>query len=185
MVAKKALLTADDLLRMTDDGMRHELIRGELRSMPPAGGEHGYVAGEILGHTREFVRQDQLGFVFAAETGFHIESDPDTVRAPDVAFVSTERLAGPAKGYPALAPDLAVEVVSPGDSRREVDAKARYWLRCGSRMVWVVFLSPRSARVYRPGQEAQVLTENDTIDGGDVLPGFSCRVADFFAGWPF
>src|SRR4051794_34668142 len=112
MVGKKALLTADDLLRLPDDGMRHELIRGELRTMPPAGGEHGIIALEIGSLLREFVRRHHLGFVFAAETGFKIASNPDTVRAPDVAFVSLDRLKEPARGYLALAPDLAVEVVS-------------------------------------------------------------------------
>src|SRR4051812_10721952 len=94
MAAEKTLLTADELLSLPDDGLRHELIRGELTTMPPAGGEHGLVAGELFGLVRDHVRAHRLGYVFAAETGVFVEQDPDTVRAPDVAFIARARLPG-------------------------------------------------------------------------------------------
>lgn len=111
-------MTAEDLLRLPDDGVRRELVAGELIEMAPAGGEHGYVAGNAYYHLRAFVEQHEVGgAVFAAETGFKLARDPDTVREPDVAYVSAPRLArARVAGYPEMAPDLAVEVVSPNGS---------------------------------------------------------------------
>jgi hypothetical protein len=94
MAIRKSLMTADELLRLPDDNMRHELVRGELRTMPPAGGEHGFVGAELLGLVREYVRARDMGFTFNADTGFRISRNPDTVRAPDVAFIAKGRLPG-------------------------------------------------------------------------------------------
>src|SRR3954452_24163149 len=143
MATEKTLLTADELLSLPDDGMRHELVRGELKTMPPAGGEHGLVAGKLFG--RVFVHADtnQLGYVFAAETGVFVEQDPDTVRAPDVAFIARARLPGgrAPRGFLRVVPDLVAEVVSPGDRASELEEKVQTWLHAGVRLVWVVYPS--------------------------------------------
>src|SRR4051794_26210352 len=121
MTQEKTLLTADQLFEMPDDGMRHELVRGELRTMPPAGAEHGWIAFNAARIVGNHVITNQLGWVFAAETGFRIFRDPDTVRAPDVAFVGAARFpeGRPPIRFAELAPDLIVEVVSPSDSANE------------------------------------------------------------------
>jgi len=140
MTTRTRPVTAEELLRMPDDGFRYELVRGELRQVPPAGNEHGYRASELSSELRNHVKANGLGRIYAAETGFKIYSDPDTVRAPDEAFVSRERLEefGPLEGYWPGAPDLAVEVISPNDRHTEVMEKALEWLDAVCRMVLVV-----------------------------------------------
>src|SRR5688572_21746086 len=115
MAITPKLTTADELFDLPDDGMRHELVRGELRTMPPTGSEHGDEESVFDGSIGPYVRARKLGRVFVGETGFVLETDPDTVRAPDIAFVTRERLAesGVPRGYYRGAPDLAVEVISP------------------------------------------------------------------------
>ena len=167
---------------MPGDGFRYELVRGELKKMSPAGSEHGVVIIRLAKLLAIHVDDRQLGLVFGAETGFVIEHDPDTVRAPDVSFVAKQRI--PAEGIPKKfwpgAPDLAVEVVSPGDSVSEVDDKVADWLRCGTQLVWVVNPKWRNVTVYRSSADIRTLTENDELEGEDVVPGFRCRVADIF-----
>jgi Uma2 family endonuclease len=177
------LKTADDLLRMPDDGMRRELVAGELREMAPAGHEHGRVTMKLAGPLALYVDQHNLGAVFAAETGFLLAQDPDTVRAPDVALVVRERLtaAPPGPGYFPGPPDLAVEVISPGDTYSEVEATVEQWLDAGSRMVVVVNPRSRTLKVHRSVTEIMVLTDTDTWDGGDVVPGFRIPFASIFA----
>ena len=177
------IATADELLHMPDDGYRYDLIEGELRRMSPPGSVHGYVAMELSLRLGEHVRCNELGNVFAAETGFRIGRDPDTVLAPDVSFVRKERLAVtgiPDEFYPE-APALVVEVVSPGDTAEEVDDKMRRWLAAGVEMGWVVYPRGRTVTVYRGLDDIRVLTEDDTLDGGAVVPGFRCRVGELFA----
>jgi Uma2 family endonuclease len=176
------LTTADELFVMPDDGFRYELVSGALRRMPPAGSEHGAVAVNIAVVVAQFVRAHGLGVVFGAETGFKIASDPDTVRAPDLAFVRRERI--PQEGIPRefwpSAPDLAVEVVSPGDTYTEVEEKVHDWLNAGTRMVLVLNPRTRTVAIYTSHANAVRLTEADTLEGGEVLPGFTCRVAALF-----
>ena len=175
-------LTADEFLLLPDDGLRHELIRGEIVTMPLPGGRHGYVALEIAWRVNNHVKTHGLGRVYAAETGFLIERDPDTVRGADAAFVRRERLAeitDPDKHVP-FAPDLAVEVNSPSDRPGEVSEKAASWLAAGTRVVWVVSVKDRTVSVHSPGSEPVTLGENDTLAGGDVLPGFRCPVRELF-----
>ncbi len=146
---RKALLTADELLRLSTAGdRRYELVKGELYEMPPAGASHGDIAMEIGSRLRVYVKANQLGRVFAAETGFVLRLDPDTVRAPDASFVAEDRLppGDLPTGFLEFAPDLAVEVVSPGDRPGEVREKVEDWLRAGTRLVWVVH---PSTTVYR------------------------------------
>lgn len=175
-------VTAGELLSLPDDGIRRELIRGELRQMAPAGFRHGHVAGRIHNRLGPFVEEHALGIVCAAETGFRLATDPDTLRAPDVAFVSRERLAeaGEPDGFFPGAPDLAVEVVSPNDSYRDLHEKVLGWLRAGARMAIVADPASRTVTVYRPGGEAEVLTADDTLDGDDVVPGWRVLVGEFF-----
>lgn len=174
--------TADELLRTPDDGLRRELVRGEVREMTPAGHRHGWIAVNVTTSLAQHVRSKGLGRVYAAETGFRIGSDPDTVRAPDVAFVRRERVAevGDAPGYWPGAPDLAVEVVSPGDSYGEVEEKVLDWLSAGCRMVVVVNPQRRTATVYRSRTEIVVLAEGDDLEGGDVVPGWRLPVREVF-----
>jgi Uma2 family endonuclease len=175
--------TADELLRLPSDGTRYELIRGELRHMAPAGKEHGEVTVRITWRLAQHVEGHRLGVVFAAETGFRIAADPDTVRAPDVAFVSQARLdaAGAVEGYWPGAPDLVVEVVSPNDRYTDVEEKTTDWLEAGARMVLVVNPRKRNVTVYRSLSEIVILTAEDTLSGLDVVPGWEVRVGDIFA----
>ncbi len=133
-------ISAEDLLKKPNDGFRYELIEGELRKMSPAGQKHGRIAATITGSIVPHTRKNKLGAVYAAETGFLIQKNPDTVRAPDVAFVSQERLneVGEVDGYWPGAPDLVIEVISPSDTYTEVEEKVFEWLKAGVRMVIVV-----------------------------------------------
>ena len=133
-------MTAEQLLKLPDNGMRRELVLGELREMAPAGDEHGEIAMTIGSHLAQHVKSESLGRTYAAETGFLITRDPDTVRAPDAAFVRQDVIdaTGRLRGFRIGAPDLAVEVISPGDTYTEVHEKVMEWLDAGSRMVVVV-----------------------------------------------
>ena len=179
--AQSRLVTADELLQAPDDGLRRELVAGEVFVMAPAGEEHGTIAAEILIHLGQHVRERQLGRVYT-EAGFKLASDPDTVLAPDVAFVRRERIeaAGVGQGYRLGAPDLAVEVVSPNDSPGAVETKALRWLAAGCRMVVVVNPRRRTATVYRSRSDIVVLTASEEVDGGDVVPGWRLRVGELF-----
>ena len=171
--------TVDDLLAMADDGFRYELVKGVLHRMAPAGFEHGAIGMRLVTHLGPHVSANALGLVLGPDTGFRIESDPDTVRAPDVSFVRRDRIpeAGLPKGYWPGAPDLAVEVVSPGDTYAEVETKVEEWLNAGCGVV--VVLNPRShtATLYRSRTEVVRLLQSDDLDLRDVVPGFTCPVA--------
>ena len=177
-------MTADELLAMPDDGFVYELIKGELiKVSPPPGHEHGLVAMNIAGPLHEYIKKKGLGKVYAAETGFLLAQNPDTVRAPDAAFVRRERIdkAGPVKGYWIGAPDLAVEVNSPSDTVSRIEGKVAEWLESGARLVWVVSPKMHTVTVYRSLNEIVILTERDTLDGGEVIPGFHIKIAEIFA----
>lgn len=182
-MATKTLLSADDLLALPDDGMRHELVCGELRTMTPSGYRHGRVTARLARLVDTHAAAQQLGDTLGAETGFRLASDPDTVRAPDVAFVSRERIAqvAPSRGFGIGAPDLVAEVVSPGDAYEEVEEKVLDWLRAGTRLVWVVNPRARTVRVHEPHGRITLLGETDALTGGEVLPGFRCQVAELFS----
>lgn len=185
MTVQTKTVTAEELLNMPDDGTRRELVKGELREMAPAGNEHGYVAGEIFGELRNHVKANGLGRTYTAETGFKISSDPDTVRAPDAAFVGQARLEriGEVSGYWPGVPDLVVEVVSPNDKSSEVLDKALDWLEAGCRMVLVAHPERRAVTVYRSREDIRVLTADagDVVDGADVVPGWRLSLAEIFA----
>jgi Uma2 family endonuclease len=176
------LVTADELFAMPKDGFRYELVKGELRKMSPAGCEHGAVIFNLSGLLAQHIKAHKLGQGFGADTGFKIFSNPDTVRAPDIAFVRRERIpeAGVPKNFWDIAPDLAVEVVSPGDTFNEVDEKVEDWLAAGVRAVWIVNPKGRTVTVYRSPKQVAILTERDELDGGEVVPGFRCPVSELF-----
>ena len=176
-------MTAEDLLLMKHDdaGKRYELVRGELQEMPPAGGYHGNVAFTIASIIGEYIRGKDLGVGFTAETGFVTGRAPDSVRAPDVAFVSNERLGGRAPdGFVQTAPDLAVEVVSPNDTAVAVDGNVKEYFDAGTRLVWVVYPGTRSVSVHRSPGGVTTLTEGDSLHGEPVFEDFQVRVSELF-----
>jgi Uma2 family endonuclease len=180
MATVQETMTAEQLLASPSLG-RCELVRGELVMMSPAGFEHGVIAGEVYGHLFNFVKQNQLGVVTAAETGFKISQDPDTVRAPDVGFIRTDRVPQiRTRGYFVGPPDLAVEVVSPDDRAGEVLAKVQDWLTAGCRAVWVVDPTSQTISVYRASRETALLTLGDAVTDEELLPGFRLAVGDVF-----
>lgn len=159
-----------------------ELIGGELVMMSPAGFDHGRFASRIVAALENHVARQRLGIVTTAEAGFQLATDPDTVRAPDVAFVRADRIPPEGvKGYFQGAPDLAVEVVSPSDRPSEIAAKVQDWLHAGCSMVWVVEPGNRTVAIHRPGNQVTIVTTADTITGSDLLPGFSMPVARVFS----
>ena len=182
MAPTRTLMTADELLRLPDDGQRHELVAGELRTLPPGGEEHGTIVAILTGALIHYVSAHQLGRVIAAETGFLLTTNPDTVRAPDVAFISHQRAgpAGPARGYRRGAPDLVAEVISPNDLYTEVAEKVATWLEHGTRMVLVLNPRQRTVTVHRSPTQVRQLSVADTLDGEDVVPGWSVPVRDLF-----
>jgi Uma2 family endonuclease len=182
MSTANQLVTADELLLMPRGRFRYELVKGELRKMPPAGEEHGAVIMNLAAPLAHHVKANRLGHVLAAETGYKLATDPDTVLAPDIAFVRRERVeqTGIQTGYRVGAPDLVVEVMSPGDTLKAVEEKAGAWLAGGAQMVWVVNPKRRAVTVYRSTGEVSVLTEEDELDGGEVVSGFRCKVAEIF-----
>ncbi len=176
------LLTADDLLRLYSEGVRGELIRGVLHETMAAGHEHGEVVVNLGAALFNFVKPRRLGRLVASDSGVRLERDPDTVREPDIAFTSAEKMPLDTRipGYSEVVPDLVVEIRSPSDSRREVHDKARMWLSHGVRLVWVVHPDTRTVDVHRPDQAATTVAGDDSIDGADVLPGFACALAEVF-----
>jgi len=182
MAITPRLMTADELFNLPDDGMRYELIRGELRTMPPGGGEHGDESSIFDGSLGMFVRAHKLGRVYTNETGFVLATTPDTVRAPDVAFVRRDKLTDgrSPRGYLRVSPDLAVEVISPNDRYTEVAEKIAEWLAHGVRLLFAVDPRRKSVEVHRPGQPTQTLGLDDVLDGEDVVPGWTLAVRDLF-----
>src|ERR1700730_3842989 len=170
MSATTQLMTAEELLRLSDSHYRHELVKGELIAMPLPGEEHGAVIMNIAIPLGYHVKKNSLGVVYGAETGFQIVRNPDTVLGPDIAFVRRDRVerTGISKGYRFGAPDLVVEVISPSDNVKKVERKVQLWLSAGARMVWAVDPKTRSVKVYEG---------SDTATGG---PGFHLPVADIF-----
>jgi Uma2 family endonuclease len=181
-MATTLLTRVDEIAALPSDQFRYDLIQGELYRMSPASARHGEIAMEIAWHIKTFVTEHQLGTVYAAETGFLLGRDPDTLLAPDVAFVRGDRLPEPARqqGFLALAPDLVVEVVSPSDTSRYVSDKVLTYLDAGCQLVWVVEPERRTVTVWTPDRAARVIMAQERLEGGNVLPGFGLNLADIF-----
>jgi len=180
------LMTADELLMMPNSRWGYELVRGKLKKYMPAGNLHGFIAsrvGRIIGN---FVDEHNLGAVFAAETGFYIFQNPDTVRAPDSAFVGNEKLAkyGISKGYFPDAPDLAVEVVSPNDKKKDVEDKIQDYLKAGVKLIWIIYPQKQFVAVYRQSKIVSILFETDELEGEDVIPNFRLPLEKVFVNLP-
>ena len=182
MSTATSLTTAEDLLRMPDDGFRYELVEGKLKAMSLHGAAHGVSVVRLTRFLANHVEHNHVGVVLAAGTGFRLAQDPDTVRAPDIAFIQSSRI--PAAGLPKAfwpgAPDLAVEVLSPSDSAEEVEEKVNDWLDHGCSMVWVVSPKQKTITVSCSKTDITILSENETLDGRDVVPGFQCSVQEIF-----
>ena len=178
--AKPKLLTADDLLRLDSQGIRGELIRGVLHETMPAGLRHGEVVAALLAMFWIHIRPRRLGRIFGSDTGVILETNPDTVREPDAAFVSAERLPLDVEisGYCPVAPDLVAEIKSPSDSEQAVEDKATMWLSHGVRMALVINPEAGTIRVRQPNLPPVILGMDDALDVSDVLPGFSCSVRE-------
>lgn len=175
-------MTAGDLLRLHGEGVRGELIRGVLCETMPTGQEHGEIAANLTILLGMFVKPRKLGRLTTSDSGVWLERDPDTVREPDVAYFSAEKMSPGERvqGYAEVVPDLVVEIMSPADSLRAVNDNALMWLSYSVRLVWAVRPDARAVDVYRPARAARTLTDVDTLDGLDVLPGFRCPVRDVF-----
>ncbi|MCC6124412.1 MAG: Uma2 family endonuclease [Pirellulales bacterium] len=177
---ERTITTAAQLLQTPGLG-RCELVRGVFIEMSPAGFMHGRLAARVARILLDFVESRSLGEITGAETGFYIERNPDTVRAPDVGFIRADRL--PTKklsGFFDGPPDLAVEILSPSDRASEVIAKVQEWLHAGCKAVWIVDPETETITVHESKNRIFELSKGDTLSGGDVLPGFGVLVRDIF-----
>ena len=179
---KEKLLTADDLLELHSKGIRGELIRGVLAKTMSAGTRHGKVVmklGFLLGSV---IYSRRLGTLIGSDSGVLLEREPDTVREPDIAYFSVEKmpLGEDVPGYTDIVPDLVVEIASPNDSLQSLKEKAKIWQNFGVPLVWVGYPDRREVEVYSAEGTVTTLSENETLGGGDVLPGFSCKVSEIF-----
>lgn len=182
------LITADELLgmpRRNEHGNYRilELIRGELKTMSPTGVTHGILCVRVGAALNSFVEEAGLGVVCGAETGFIVERNPDSVLGADAAFISNERLKGVENidKFAPFAPDLAIEVLGPGNTVKEIEEKISLYFAAGSRAVWVFNPKRRTVAVYGSPFDVRILSEQETLDGGDVLPGFTLELSKLFA----
>ena len=175
------LLTAIDFWQLPDQGRQRALVRGEVIERMPPGGRHGVIAAIVCGFLRLWARSGPRGAV-GVESGFVLGRNPDTVRAPDVFYVRPDRI--PPGGIPEafweLAPDLAVEIVSPSETAEEVREKVRDYLAAGTPLVWVVYPRAQEVVAHSPDGLARTYGIRDTLSASEVLPGFSCPVAELF-----
>jgi Uma2 family endonuclease len=182
-VSHNTYMTSEQLVHYPASDKRTELVRGRLVVREPATQEHGRAAAQILIEIGVYLRAHPIGEVYAAETGFTLARNPDTVRAPDVAYVSADRVRPPSgPGFGEIAPDLVVEVLSPGDRARAVRTKVSHWLRAGTRLVWVIDARQRTAHVFRADGTEAALASTDHLDGESVLPGFQAPITRLLAG---
>jgi Uma2 family endonuclease len=175
------LITAEELIRLPRGRHRYELVKGELLTMSPSGEEHGAVTVNVTILLGNYVRAKNLGRLYGAETGFKLESNPDTVLAPDVAFIHRDKVGVPSKGYRSGAPDLVVEVLSPNDRKSKVEDKTAQWLTLGALAVWLINPQTRTVDVRLATGERKLFKENDELSGDEIIPGFRVPVAEIFA----
>ena len=175
-------ITAEELIKLHSEGVRGELIRGVLCETMPPGLDHAECVYRLSGILWDYLKEHRIGRAFSGDPGIWIERGPDTVRAPDLAFYSAERLASDVSipGYTEIVPDLAIEVVSPNDTVPEVNDKAKMWVASGVKLVWVVWPRWRTVEVFRPGAQVIELSGDAILEGQDILPGFSNPITDIF-----
>lgn len=181
-VTSTALMTAAELMQLPDDGFRYELINGELEKMPPPGLPHGRIAFRLSVYLGQFILEHGLGEAFAPETGFKLTSNPDTVLAPDFAFVTNARFVevGKTEGYGAGAPDLAVEVLSPSDRPGKVKQTIARWISFGTRQIWVVDPKYNTVTIYRSQSDITTFSGSDYLEAPDLFPGFRISLDKIF-----
>jgi Uma2 family endonuclease len=174
-------MTARDLWQLPDTGLRRELVRGEVIETMPPGGQHGAIAVILAMLLRLWTKQTVGGYV-GVEAGYNLAHDPDTVRGPDVSYVQAKRIpsAGVPEGFWDLAPDLAVEVVSPSETAEDVREKVRDFLNAGTPLVWTIYPRTREVIAHTPDGIARTYSAYDSLEFLDVLPGFTCTVAELF-----
>ena len=179
---REKLLTADDLLELHSKGVKGELIRGRLGGTMSTGVNHGKTVANLTILLGIFVKPQRLGTIVTSDTGILLDNIRHTVREPDIGYISAEKmpLNADIPGYSDVIPDLVVEVASLRDTVQSIHDKALMWLYHGVRLVWVAFPDERMMDAYLSSREVRTLTANDVLDGGDVLPGFSCRVSEIF-----
>ena len=172
--------TAEELEQLPNDEFRYALIKGELIRMPRPKFLHGRIVLAVGAPLFQFVAEHDLGVV-SDQSGFILEREPDTLLGPDLAFVRSDRVPADENAYPMLAPDLVVEVASPSQTGPSIEEMASLYLKAGVRLVWIVDPIRRAVRVRRAGGTESLLTEQDELDGEDLLPGFRLSVARLFA----
>jgi Uma2 family endonuclease len=179
-ITHKKLLTAEEffLVPSPEDGTQQELVRGEIVSMPPPGGLHGVCCNKVGRRLGNFVEERDLGTVTSNDTGFVTERGPDSVRGPDVAYWSKEKLPTVPVGYIEVPPQLLVEVLSPSNTSKHIRTKLKEYFAKGVRIVWVIDPEDRTLTIYHDSEEGRLLHESATVTGEDVLSGFACRVSD-------
>ena len=182
IVVEPDIYTEADLMCFHQNGFRFELVEGELKTMSPAGGGHGYRTQKLGARTTVWIEDRDLGFCFTAETGFKIEGEKNTILAPDFAFIAKERLQESEipDNFLTTVPDLVLETRSPGDTASEIAAKIARWLEAGVQIVWELNPRRKQLTVYRADQPSRVLGPNDVLEGEDVLPNFALNLSAVF-----
>lgn len=175
-------LTAEDLEKIHDKDHRYELVDGRLLVREPAGYTHGSVAARLIARLVTYVDQNALGVVLATDAGYILRRGPDTVRAPDTSFIARDRIPHPRpRSFAEMAPDLAVEILSPSNRRGQIAARERDLFQAGTRLIWVLDPATETGSVRRPGAEPRELNADDFLDGEDVVPGFRCALSEIFS----
>jgi len=173
-------LSVDELEAYTDQHGRCELIKGEVFHLSPSSSRHGQITAKLHGYLFLYLNENPIGELYAAETGFR-EPGQQTVRAPDIALIQTDRLPTNPTGFSEVMPDLAVETISPNETVSETAKKTTWWLKQGVRLVWNVDPETKQVTAHHPDGQARVYAEDQTLDAGDVLPGFTLELTKLFA----
>jgi Uma2 family endonuclease len=190
MVTAASVMTADELLAYPAPDHRVELVRGRLHVGEPPGSRHGEIEAVVVGALSMYLTRDRdtrgvertRGRILCGDAGFWLSRDPDTVRAPDAAYISRDRCSGVMpEGYADFAPDLVVEVRSPSDRPGPLLAKVADWLEAGTRVVWVIDPPTRQVAIYRDDGNHALLAGDDVLREEELLPGFALPLVELFA----